>query len=293
MATTEDRIEAARQYSAAHNGKQFAAYVDGVLVIDEPQNGAPFAARDIESCSKTPTALSAYALIKRGILPSLDTPVKNFVTEWANPPWLQRAKKTSTVRQNLSMTSGLDHGLPGTPPTYNQAVSTAFVMPLSAVGNFGYGPSYHSVWGKLLQMAGYPDPRTFMDEFLASIGVSVDHWQNIDGTNLPHLAGGAYMFAAQLAKLGEWLRVTMPTDPLLAEFAVNHCENPEDPRYGIGLWLCMDADRGKPIPGGGCGAAGANNQRMAVLPEFNAVIARLGGANSTWRDADYLAPFAG
>jgi len=292
-------IASAASYSRAHGGRAFVARQDGVQLLAEGQNGFPLdGVWDIQSGSKTFWGPVIAELIREGRIGGYDSLVSDVITEWQSPPLLQQAKKTTTWRAEMSLTSGHDPGTPGNPVSYERAISSEFNMPAGRVGDFRYGPGPWSVLGmainRLVLALGYASPTDYLNKrILSKIGVTVKSWDLINGNPLqPHLAGGAHIAAKQWALFGEYLVNGVVSDLLLAELV-----KPVNPLYGITVWLCLDNDPNKPLPYDGFAAAGDGNNRLYMFPKLpnnrRLVIARFGVDDPTWSDSEFVKRAAG
>ncbi len=271
MSRPRTPYKAALVYHNEHGGTGICIYRGGVRVLAVGADTR----RDLESGSKSFCGLIAEQLKADGMIASLDDAVASVITEWAG--------RDCTIRRLLSQTSGLAPGATGSKPTYEQAIAAP--MPSDQVGSFRYGPNSYGVFGmlvnRLVQPLGYADGFEYLAKrVLGPIGVTASCDRIAPGQ--PNLAGGVHMTAREWAKFGEWLRLNIPAE-LIASQTV-----PPDPLYGVSFWLCMDNDRTRPIPANGFVAAGAHNQRMAVLRDDAVVCARQGTADTTWNDGDFM-----
>ena len=108
-------------YSKGERGDAVLVMIDGRVVFEDyHNNGAVNQPHLLASGTKSFTGVMALAAVQDSLL-SLDEPVSQTLPEWANEP--QRA--AITIRQLLSLTSGIEGGPNGNPPAYGEAVTGA------------------------------------------------------------------------------------------------------------------------------------------------------------------------
>lgn len=267
----------AAAYNAAADGVSLYVLRDGVPVCaDYPNGGAPDAAWGLASGTKSFSGVMAAAAIEDGLLGGWDEVVADTITEWRGDP----RKGRITVRQLLSLTSGLDAGAVGSVPTYAEAVAAPAVAEPGT--RFDYGPVPYQVFGELMRrkLAGrYADPLAYLDDrILGPIGARYDAWRRgADG--LPRLPSGAAFRASEWAKFGELVRrhgrvgdrQLVRTDRLAECFVGSDVR----PTYGLTWWLLLDLDRPAPgAPARVVAAKGAGIQRLYVLDRHGLVAVR-------------------
>ncbi len=272
-------------YSRDHNGRAIVVMKDGAILDQEGQNGGSLSnARDIESGTKSFNGVILKQMVADGLVPSYDAPVSGKITEWATA---STQKQTCTLRRLLCMTSGLNPGATGSNPTYPQSIGA--LMPAGEVGTFKYGPNPFGVFGEYVKRAapGFADAVDYLRRrVLNAAGVTVASWDYL-APGQPHMAGGAHMTAGEWAKFGEFIR--------LGDFSDLTGPGPDYWAYGLNWWRTFDsfanaasgnADPNMATPG--FSAAGANNQRLLIVPASGVVVARLGAADTTWSDETFL-----
>jgi CubicO group peptidase (beta-lactamase class C family) len=219
-----------------------------------------------------------------------------------------------TVRQLLSLESGVNPGVPSTGcggprSTWPDAVAaTSLAEPGT---RFAYGPFPFVTMGAAIErvhasesFAAYLDRRIF-----APLGITVE-WQLTCGDGKPQLAGGAATTARDWATFGEFIRLggvhhgkRILPDSLIAQLFVPSHANPN---YGMSWWLRGAADEDQPARGPTLGstpapawlptdlvmAAGAGKQRLYIIPSHELIIVRLGPVFGGFRfkDEAFLAP---
>ncbi len=305
--------QAALAYSAERRGVAILVLKDGRPICEGYGAGVtPDQGHEIWSGTKSFSGLMAAAAVQDGLL-TLDEPVSRTLPEWRSDP----AKATVTIRQLLSLTSGLASDV-GRPPSFADAVT----MPLSAAPGerFQYGPAPFQVFGALMQRklkaAGRdPDPLSYLkSRILEPAGVTPSYWRRTPHGDLLMPQGSAFT-VRQWAKFGEFVRGGARVDgrPLVdpAAFAQLFKGSSANPSYGVSWWLPhpsaahdrvsetsdLGAGEGK-LPGDLVMAAGAGDQRLYVIPSRHLTIARearlLGMRDSPkWSDRTFLAFFLG
>jgi len=262
---------------------------NGVVVGQEGQNGfALTSSWDIESGSKSFCGVIALQLIADGLITSLDAKVADVITEWQG---VSAQKDACTVRRLLCLTSGLAPGATGSNPTYQTSINA--LMPIAQVGKFRYGPNPFGVFGmyvnRLVQPLGFADAVDYLrQKVLTPAGITVASWDYV-AAGQPHLAGGAHLACPEWAKYGEYLRNT--------DITVLTAAGPDYAAYGVNFWrwfgdsaklIAGDLTGSQPMLGNGYMAAGANNQRLVIIPDKGIVCARFGVADATWSDAAFV-----
>ena len=171
---------------------------DGRLVTEEYFNGAePSHAHNVFSTTKLLTALAVGSALEDGLVPSLTTPLSEWVEETAGGP-----AADVTLEQLLSMRSGLN---PEAVEPFSADVVGA--SPLAAQP----GTVWEYVTNNSELLALGLDRRTASglceyvhNRVLEPIGVTVDHWHE---TPYGNVTGGSYAFMTprELARLGQLL----------------------------------------------------------------------------------------
>jgi CubicO group peptidase (beta-lactamase class C family) len=227
-----------------------------------------------------------------------DEPIAKTITEWRSDP----QKSQITIRQLLSLTSGLPGGKIGQVPTYQDAIAT----PLAAAPGttFQYGPIPYQVFGevmrrKLATQGKTEDPLAYLTrKVLQPIGLHVAVWRRTkDGQ--PRLPAGASLTAREWLKYGllllnqgKWNGQTILDAKLLQDCYQGSRANPA---YGLTVWL----NSGSSLPGtkpgmkqdsllpkDGIMALGAGKQGLYVIPSLDLVIVRQGVLNRSTLNED-------
>lgn len=291
---SDQSYQRAAEYSRAQRGDAVLVMVDGKIVFEQYHGmGRVDLPHELYSGTKSFSGVMAVAAQQDGLL-TLDEPVSRTITEWQRDP----AKRSITIRQLLSLTSGYEGGRQGRPPAYGQALSGPM---LGAPGSvFDYGPYPFQTFGELmkrkLRSRGETVDGYLHRRILDPIGIRVGAWPGAERGE-PQLPHGARLTAREWVKFGEFIRnggswggkQLVPRD-LLQECFSGSAANPA---YGLTWWLNASVsaevrERIKQLDGnlegvdqlpgmkGMVMAAGARKQRLYVIPELRMVVVRFG-----------------
>jgi CubicO group peptidase (beta-lactamase class C family) len=195
---------AAAAYSDAHRGIGILVMRDGGVVCeayaDPAERDRPHA---IHSGTKSFTGAMAVLAEADGLL-QLDEPVSRTIPEWANDD-----RRTITIRQLLSLVSGIATPV-GVPPSFSAAIA---LTPGAAPGTrFSYGPAPFQIFGevmrrKLVAHGEDGDPSAWLRRrLLVPLGIEVGSWRRTASGD-PMLSQGMMLTAANWARFGEWVRL--------------------------------------------------------------------------------------
>lgn len=231
--------------------------------------------------------------------------MSNTITEWKTDP----RKSLITIRQLLSLTSGIDAGQIGVVPSYSEAVTKPLVHDPGTF--FQYGPVPFQIFGELMtrKLKGRNENvlAYLKRRILDHVGLNVASWRTENGQ--PLLPQGAMLTAREWVKFGlllknggKWNGKQIVAKKLLDELVVGSSANPA---YGITFWLNHPGKdpMGRPTKIGPVSeisekgisagvpdlfmAAGALNQRLYVIPSQDMVVVRQGGL-AMWNDREFL-----
>jgi CubicO group peptidase (beta-lactamase class C family) len=230
----------AAAYAAETDGQAMVVLHRGRVVYEQYMNGGSASRRSgLASGSKSFVGVAALAAVADGKL-QLDRPVADYLASWRNDP----QKRRITVRQLLSLESGLESGNPGTGcggpgKGWDDAVNAGTFAEPGA--EFRYGPNPFIVGGVVIeQVTGEPFDRYLERRILRPLGISVT-WVMRCGDGKPQLAGGASMTARDWAVFGEFIRLDGQYNgrPVLPAGLVRDLYRPSgaNPSYGMSWWL--------------------------------------------------------
>ncbi len=188
----QERYKLAAEYSRQNCGLSVLVMKGGKIVFEEYQNGhwadKPWA---LFSATKSFTDVMLAAAIEDKLIKDFDEKVSDTITEWKN----DKQKPKITIRQLLSLTSGIDAGQIGRVPTYSEAID--FSVSYDAGMHFEYGPVPFQVFGELMARKLKPKNESVMDylkrRILDPIGLKAAFWRMSDGQ--PLLPQGASLTA--------------------------------------------------------------------------------------------------
>ena len=308
----------AAAYSSAHRGLSMVVVKNGKIVFEDYAEGhSADEPHNLFSGTKSFSCAIAVAAAQDRLL-SLDEPVSRTITEWQTDP----QKSEITIRQLLSLTSGIDAGPNGsilshmfssTPP-YAESINAPLLH--SPGTKFQYGAIPFQIFGELMQRklnAIGETPRQYLTRrVLDPIGLKVDSWNTTkDGD--AKLSAGAFLTAREWAKYGQlilnggqWGNAEVLNGNFLSECFKG---SPVNPGYGLTFWLPANGGinseggsaakaseklRAIHIPGPIVKAAGVGGQKLYVIPSENMVIVRQASRLPLWgwgfEDAEFLAP---
>jgi CubicO group peptidase (beta-lactamase class C family) len=286
-------LKAAAQYSAERDGDAVLVFRRDSLVLEDYQNGYDGRVpHPLASGTKTFTCVIAALAQADGLL-DLDEPVSRTLAEFR----ADSLKARVTVRQLLSLTSGLEPELSG--PRGDYAAALALPMVARPGARFAYGAASFHVFGEAMyrKLHGEDIVAYLRRRIFVPLGIDVPFWVR-DRAGRPHLAGGAVMtardwgtFGLLLLDGGRWRGEQLVPAAALSECRQGSAANPW---YGLGLWLNVPVPRRPPparvhrvgpedrrifaldLPHDLFLAAGAGGQRLYILPTQGLVVVRLG-----------------
>lgn len=300
--TDKQKYERAAEYSSSHNGVAVLVFKGDKIVFEDY---ADRLAEDIPwflaSGTKSFSGVIGAAAIEDKLIKSFDEKVSDTITEWKTDP----RKSKITIRQLLSLTSGVEAGQIGLVPTYAEAImSRASYEPGT---HFEYGPVPFQIFGELMTRKLKPKNETVMGylrrRILDPIGLTVGFWRTKNDQIL--LPQGAALTARDWAKLGlllknngKWNGKQIVDGKLLDELTVGSKTNPA---YGLTFWLNAKGtgpsgsarmNIGGEVLSGGKPldlfmAAGAGNQRLYVIKSQDLVVVRFGMFGG-WDDREFI-----
>lgn len=311
LAQTDASLRSAARYSAERDGDAVLVFRHDSLVLTDYQNGYDGRApHPLASGTKAFNCVLAALGQADGLL-DLDEPVARTLAAFGG----DSRKARVTIRQLLSLTSGLEPELRGGGGAY--ALATRLSMVARAGERFAYGGASFHVFGELMhrKLDGADVVAYLRRRILVPLGIDVPFWLR-DGVGRPHLAGGAAMtardwgrFGLLLLDRGRWRgRQLVPPD-VLDECGHGSAANPG---YGLGFWL--NAPEPTPPPPSGVRragpedrlifapdlpqdlllAAGAGGQRLYVLPTPGLVVVRFGhNRGPDYKDDEFLRTLLG
>ncbi len=308
----------AAEYNASTKGISLLVRVDGKEAFaDYPNSGRKDRAHELASGTKSFCGVLMAAAIQDKLIASWDEKVSETITEWKD----DKQKADVTLRQLLSLTSGMGGGQIGRVPTYADAAVTEFKFEPGK--RFQYGPSPFQTFGEVLTRKLKTNNETTYDylqrRILKPINLQVGSWRKGTDGQI-HLPSGASLTATEWAKFGELIRGggTWNGKEIVPQKLLDECFKPGtvNPSYGLTFWLATGAGNTREAmvpalarfrnPTGKdelrvpdlVFAAGAGNQRLWISRQLKLVVVRqadgilvaMGGKDQTgWNDREFLA----
>ena len=297
----------AAAYSRSHGGLALRVEQAGNVVFEDYAPGyTAQTPHKIYSGTKSFVAVAAMILADKGVI-RLDEPASDILTEWKND-----ARRSITIDELLSQTSGLDPNDESINNAHNALAAAVQMRLISAPGTkFHYGAAGYQAFGEILHRklwgSGDAVEKSVNRLVLDPYDIKLDGWVKDDAGNvLVH--AGMIMSAEQWAKFGDaMLRPYHPKDHSKSGLAfdqlfVGHTANPA---YGLGFWLnapqhsprrqplsdLLPASDGDQLYSSGphdlvC-AMGTGKQRLYIIPSLQLVIVRFSN-NGAFSDGDFL-----
>lgn len=270
------RCEKAAKYLETCNGHAMLVYHGRDLVFERYLNGhSADKPHVLASGTKSFSGAMLCCAREDGLL-TFDEKVCDTITEWKEHP----LKSKITLRQLLSLTSGLDAGGVGNVPTYAKALeSEARFEPGT---RFAYGPVPFQIFGEVMRRklaAKNEDALDYLQRrIFTPIGLKYALWRE-DEQKLPHLPSGAFLTAREWAKFGLLIRdmgrwedkAVIPEAPLRECFTGSKA----NPSYGLTFWL----GNGRAGPKDLVMAAGKGKQKLYIMPSINLLVVQLADTN--------------
>lgn len=280
--------EAASQCLESVNGHAMLVYEDGKLVFERYMNGhAAEKPHLLASGTKSFSGFMAVAAQEDGLL-KLDEKLSETITEWKE----DGQKKGITIRQLLSLSSGIAGGESGQVPGYKQAVEMAKVTGPPGK-RFQYGPIPYQIFGeimrrKLVASGKAKDPLDYLQQRLFTpLGMKYELWRE-DAEKMPHLPSGAFFTAREWAKFGLFILNggLWEGKQIVKAESLAECFKPApaNPNYGMTFWKSKPSD---PIPDLVM-AAGKGKQKLFIIPSKKLLIVQFADAEQRYREEKFL-----
>lgn len=312
-----ERYEAAAAYSEAHGGRALMVLEGDAVVFETGQNGLDLEdPNEIFSGTKSFSCAMFLAAREDGLVDLAD-PVVDVIPEWQG----DATKERIVVSDLLHFTSGLEDDfwrLTYDGLLVDQRVEDKYAFAVAQPTTFEPGSDFRYngtdllVWGEVAARITGEDPVAYLERrVLDRIGFRYSGW-NRDPSGNPMLAYGAWTTVNEWAKYGVLVRddgvwkgeTVLPTgafaDCLVGSAAM--------PAYGLNFWVNADLSEaqasqipadladGRPMPSApddAFMAAGANDNRLYVVPSRDLVVVRLGDGHFRWSDDAFLAEVLG
>jgi len=276
----------AADYLSTCNGHALLVYRDGQLVFEDYLNGYR---RDdphrLASGTKSFVGVLAAMAVEDRLI-KLEERVASTLTEWQDDD----RKKQITIRQLLTLTSGIAGGDVGDVPSYKDAVRLAEAK-FPPGEKFQYGPVPFQCFGELLRRKLEPSKETVESylprRLLGPIGLKPSFWRK-DAHGNPNLPSGAHLTAREWAKFGlfvlnkgAWEGKQLVSEKLLAECFQG---TKAHPTYGLTFWLNASDERPRDL----VMAAGAGKQKLYIVPSQKLLIVQFAEASRRFQERELM-----
>jgi len=306
----------AATYSHSQHGTGVLVMVQGKVLFEDYADGwnadKPHL---LASGTKSFCGVMAACAVHDGLL-TLDEKVAETLTEWKE----DKRKSQVTIRQLLSLCSGIDGGDNGTVPSYKRAVSMANAT-AEPGKKFSYGPIPFQCFGELMRRKLEPTQESveayLHRRVLDPIGMKVGFWRKDADGNI-NLPAGAFLTPREWVKFGELVRLggMWNESEIVPAAVLDECFKPSaaQPSYGMTWWLLgggdeesTEAANGRNIapkarraiaerrrlnfqpPADTVAAMGKGKNRCYVLPSLDMVVIRMGDSQGReFSDNEFL-----
>ena len=317
----QERFKLAAEYSRKFRGLSVLILKQGEIVFEEYQNGhSSEKSNQLASGTKSFSGVMLAAAIEDGLIKGFDEKVSDTISEWKT----DTKKNKITLRQLLSLRSGIDVGSIGKTPSYSEAIN--FPATYAPGKKFQYGPVPFQIFGEVMKRKltqRNDDVESYLKRrILDPLGLTVSYWRKKGAE--PNLPSGAFLTAREWSKFGtlllnqgKWNGKQIVSKNLLDELIKGSKTNPN---YGITFWLNRSSNGkaniasnnserrkrflrrfnivpeterisknglGKNLPKDIFLAAGAGKQRLYIIPSKNMVVVRQ-GSRSRFDDGKFL-----
>ena len=313
------RFRAAAEYSLSAHGVSVLVMRRGEIIFEDYAPGWQDKPHELASGTKSFAGVMAVCAVQDGLL-KLDEKVSDTLMEWKTDP----RKSQVTIRQLLSLCSGIEGGENGAPPMYRRAVVLAEATADPGT-RFSYGPIPFQCFGELmrrkLESRNESVEAYLKRRILDPIGLEAGAWARDREGNL-RIPSGAALTAREWAKFGEFIRLggKWQGKELIPEALLQECFKPSTakPNYGLTFWLMgqgiegTEAGDGVQLPAKArrvieerkqlgfqppkdtVAAMGKGKQRCYIIPSRELVIIRLGdSAGQEFSDNIFLSKLLG
>ena len=316
-----EQLKAAAAYSHGQRGTGVLVMRRGEIIFEDYAAGwTAEKPHLLASGTKSFSGVMAACAVQDGLL-TLDEKVADTLTEWKT----DARKSRITIRQLLSLSSGIDGGDNGTVPSYTRAVTMA-VASAAPDEIFSYGPIPFQCFGELLRRklaAKNESVEAYLHRrVLDPIGLKVGLWRKDAEGNL-NLPAGAFLTPREWVKFGEMVRLggSCNGKEIVASTLLSECFKPSStqPSYGLTWWLLgggdessTEAANGRNLnpkakraleerrslnfrpPADTVAAMGKGKNRCYVMPSLELVVIRMGDSEGReFSDNEFLAKLLG
>ncbi len=284
--SSRDAFQPAAHYLRTCNGHALLVYRGSQLLFEDYLNDHMFdQPHRLASGTKSFVGVLAVMAVEDGLL-KLDEKVADTLTEWKDDV----RKSQITIRQLLTLTSGIAGGEVGDVPSYKEAVRLAEAK-FPPGEKFQYGPVPFQCFGELLRRKLEPRKETVPDylkrRLLDPIGLKPSFWRK-DADGNPHLPSGAMLTAREWAKFGlfvlnrgSWNGMQLVSEKLMVECFQG---TKAHPTYGLTFWLNASDERPRDL----VMAAGAGKQKLYIVPSQRLLVVQFAEAPRRFQERELM-----
>ena len=283
-----------KQYAEVHG---LVIVKNGYVIAEEYFNGSSAQqAHEMQSVTKSVTSLVMGIAIDQGRFKITDK-LLDFFPEYTDIHNMDDRKRAITLASALSMQSGInfyEDPYPGSPlDQLNNSHDDWLRIVLDEPMNAAPGVLWQYNSGVVISLGGVIFNSTHInaDDFARQnlfdpIGVGQTFWYKGQPNNLPHMGGGLYLRAMDLARIGylvlrkgRWGDRQVVSEQWIASSTSHIVRNPRTfgshpTDYGY-LWWIMPLDDTDIIT-----ASGAKGQWLFVIPKYDMVVAVTSGGTT-------------
>ncbi|MBI1227310.1 MAG: serine hydrolase [Bacteroidetes bacterium] len=285
----DEKIQELYDLLETNNTKAFIVLKDGRIVLEKyfgtfTQDSVWYWA----SAGKSMTACLVGIAQQEGLLNIEDKTSDYLGTGWTSEP--SEKEDLITVRNQLTMTSGLDDGVPDNYCT----LDTCLIYKADAGTRWAYHNAPYTLLDGVIETASGQNFNAFFNQKITQKSGISGLWVKIDYNNiLWSKARSMARFGLMILNNGQWANTPILTDPAYFQAMTNTSQD-LNPSYGYLWWL-----NGKPTyklpglqinfpgplfpaaPDDMISALGKNGQYINVVPSQNLVMVRMGDAPGT------------
>jgi len=305
---TAKNFAMAAQYSRSHGGLALRVEQGGRLIYENYAPGwSASTSHKIYSGTKSFVAVAALVAEHEGLL-TFDEKASDTLPEWRGD-----RRRSITIGQLLSHTSGLDPDGDLIYPYRDQMAAAVRVPLIAAPGSqFHYGAVNYQAFGEILRRKLLPRHESvedyIKDKVLDPLDIDLDSWVRDNAGNVL-IHSGMLLSSEEWAKFGKFINDSisgrgkrMSCCSLVPCLMMGH---PANPAYGLGFWLnrpppeprlqsikilqlAIDGDQLYPDgPMDLIASIGTDKQRLYMIPSLDLVVTRF-AFGTRFSDGDFL-----
>jgi CubicO group peptidase (beta-lactamase class C family) len=284
-----NKIDSLYDYLSVEKSKAFIVLKDGKIVLEK--YFGTFTKDSVwywASAGKTITSFLVGKANEDGILKLSDSTSKFLGTGWTNAPPNKEGK--ITIRNQITMTSGLDDGVPDD----NCTIDTCLNYLADAGNRWAYHNGPYTLLEKVLENASGQNINIYTQQKLKTQTGITGSWLTIDYDNV-YISKPRAMarFGILIQNKCKWNNTVLLSDTAYIRQMVNTSQ-PLNKSYGYLWWLNGKSSFMAPTsqivfpgsyapdaPADMYGAIGKNGQILSIAPSSGIIFVRMGDANNS------------